>query len=59
MSPKFTSKTQLAEQLGISTDTLRVYTKKAGVQTGHRKLLWQSEVERIRKAFDEYFQQSA
>ena len=59
MTPVFTSKSELAERLRISIDTLRSLCKEAGIDTGHRKLLWRTEVQRIEDAFDHHFQKSA
>lgn len=48
MGTKFVSKTELAQELGVSLDTIRRKSKKI-LSTGRRKLLSPAEVEGIKR----------
>jgi len=54
-SLRFKSKSELAQEMGISRETLRKKLKEIeGLETGRRQLLYPREVKRIYKEFGSY-----
>ncbi|MEM6736727.1 MAG: helix-turn-helix domain-containing protein [Bacteroidota bacterium] len=54
-SLRFKSKSELAQEMGISRETLRKKLKEIeGLETGRRQLLYPREVKRIYQEFGSY-----